>query len=162
MIQLFGASLRNRQKPASKTYFRSSPFVLKLIKNFFSPTVFFIQFYAFFNHWRFWWSLKCSVSRSSLGLKSIIKDAGTRTRNLSTKLGKRVSLPSALHPHLPECTRTLYRGPDIAGVPCLHYNSGIGRLCFSANRAWGLSFQKKIFSPDFLKSSCLENSSYFP
>ena len=31
-----------------------------------------------------------SVCRSSLGLKSILEDAGTRTRDLSTKHAKRV------------------------------------------------------------------------
>ena len=50
------------------------------------------------------------VSRSNLGLKSIFEDAGTRTRDLSTKHAKQVRLSSALRPRCPERAHAPYIG----------------------------------------------------
>ena len=44
------------------------------------------------------------------GPEKYFEDAGTRTRDLSTKHAKRVRLPSALHPRWPERAHALYNG----------------------------------------------------
>ena len=80
------------------------------------------------------------VSRSSLGLKSILKMPGLEPGTSRLSMPMRVRLPSALHPRWPERTRTLYRRPVLAGLPAYNFF-----LC----SFWGINSRYRICHSSF-------------